>query len=265
MHISQNSNLAVLVLMLLILSACGSIGHRDGAPSRIDVDVHAIPDAVPKFEPFSRYGNPETYEVFGKTYRTLKENRGFSEKGIASWYGTKFHGRRTSSGEAYDMFAMTAAHKTLPLPTYVKVTNLDNNKQITVKVNDRGPFHEGRIIDLSYAAAIKLGIDKKGTGNVQIVAITPEGTVSDPQQITNSSVFVQVGAYRDQENAENIQLKLSKAEISSDIKPVTINARKQLYRVRVGPFREKNEANQIVKSLHEMGLEEARVFSNNEF
>lgn len=271
MYINQSAKRLFFCSILLILSACTGLSHRDSAPSSVDIDVHSIPDAVPKAEPFSRYGNPDTYEVFGKTYRPLKDNQGFTEKGIASWYGTKFHGRRTSSGEAYDMFAMTAAHKTLPLPTYVKVTNLDNNKQVTVKVNDRGPFHEGRIIDLSYAAAIKLGIDKAGTGNVAIEAITP-GVVSAQveikpviQKISDDSVFVQVGAYRDQSNAQSVQMKLSKADIHSEINPVTINARKRIYRVRVGPFREEKAANRVVRSLHEMGLDEARVFLNNEF
>ena len=149
----------------------------DKAPSK-QVDVSKIQNAVPKEEPKSRYGNPKSYVVFDKRYYVMESNKGFVEKGIASWYGTKFHGRRTSSGETYDMYAMTAAHKNLPLPTYVEVTNLKNGKKIIVKVNDRGPFHENRIIDLSYTAATKLDIVKNGTGLVEIRAVGPGQTVA---------------------------------------------------------------------------------------
>ena len=136
--------------------------------------------------------------------------------------------------------------------------NLDTGKTIVVKVNDRGPFHEGRIIDLSYAAANKLGIVKKGTGRVEVSSISFENGVND-------NVFVQVGAYQDRENADNVKLKLAAADIQSDIKSVIINARRSIYRVRIGPFDAKEMANKLVQDLHAMGLEEARVFTNNEF
>ncbi len=173
-------NLVVVVVVGLALSACGVIkrpgssgGYYGGdRPPAKSVDFDKIPNATPRREPRSRYGN-NPYKVFGKRYIPMKSARGFKQKGVASWYGAKFHGRRTSSGEIYDMFKMTAAHPTLPLPTYVRVTNLDTKKQIVVKVNDRGPFLHGRIIDLSYAAAYKLGIARKGTGRVHIKAITP--------------------------------------------------------------------------------------------
>ncbi len=164
----------------LALAACGGNKRNksgggyyggDSPPTRT-MDYDKIPDAVPRREPRSRYGN-NPYKALGKRYRPMKSAKGFRQKGIASWYGKKFHGRRTSSGETYDMFKMTAAHPTLPLPTYVSVTNLDTKKKIIVKVNDRGPFLHGRIIDLSYAAAQKLGIARKGTGRVLINAIVP--------------------------------------------------------------------------------------------
>lgn len=136
-------------------------------------DLSSIPDVVPKYEPKSRYGNPPKYKVFNKTYKVLSSSKGYKERGNASWYGTKFHGFRTSSGEIYDMYKLTAAHKTLPLPTYVKVVNLHNKRSIIVKVNDRGPFHGDRILDLSYAAASKLGIVNHGVGKVEIMAINP--------------------------------------------------------------------------------------------
>ncbi|RMH16713.1 MAG: septal ring lytic transglycosylase RlpA family protein [Gemmatimonadetes bacterium] len=147
--------------------------RAEGGPRTVDLD--AIPDAVPRIEPLSRYGNPPSYEVFGKTYHTLRDARGFVQEGMASWYGQEFHGRRTSSGEPYDMFAMTAAHRELPLPTYVRVTNLENGRSVVVRVNDRGPFHdtESRIIDLSYAAAYKLRIIGPGTARVRVEAIVP--------------------------------------------------------------------------------------------
>ena len=173
-----------VVFIGLAVAACG--GHKrpassggyyggDGPPVRT-ANLDKIADAVPRREPRSRYGNnPYKVSIEGRNqyYTPMKSARGFKQRGVASWYGRKFHGRRTSSGEIYDMFKMTAAHPTLPLPTYVRVTNLDTGKRVTVKVNDRGPFLHGRIIDLSYAAAHKLGIARKGTGRVRIEAITP--------------------------------------------------------------------------------------------
>lgn len=185
-----------LLFLLINLSFLGGCSHTqapvlqactptevDGAPLN-PLCVKDIPDAIPKLEPLSRYGNPASYEVFGKTYHVLKKTyHGATEKGLASWYGTKFQGKRTSSGEPYDLYLMTAAHKNLPLPTYVSVKNLKNNKEIIVKVNDRGPFAEGRIIDLSYAAAKKLGIFEIGTAPVSVTVIDP----SDPSYLKLNS------------------------------------------------------------------------------
>ncbi|HEX23103.1 MAG TPA: septal ring lytic transglycosylase RlpA family protein, partial [Chromatiales bacterium] len=156
--------------MGLLLSACGSLEVQDGAPDR-HVDASGIADAVPKIEPYSKYGNPSSYQVAGKTYYVLDDHSGYHQRGQASWYGTKFHGRRTSSGEPYDMYAMTAAHKSLPIPSYVEVTNLDNGRKTVLRVNDRGPFIDGRIIDLSYVAAKKLGVYDTGTARVEVRAI----------------------------------------------------------------------------------------------
>ncbi len=171
--------LAVLLYALLV-AGCTSRGvfdRGDHAPPGM-VDISGIEDAVPQHEPLSRYGNPASYVVYGKRYYTKPTSKGHKERGIASWYGTKFHGQRTSSGETYDMYKMTAAHKTLPLPTYVEVKNLRNNRTIVVKVNDRGPFMHDRIIDLSFVAAAKLGIQEDGTGLVEVRALEPE----TPQQ-----------------------------------------------------------------------------------
>lgn len=148
---------------------------QDNGPSdpRDIPNLSLVTNVVPKYEPKSRYGNQPKYKVFNKTYKVLASSKGYKASGYASWYGTKFHGFRTSSGEIYDMYKMTAAHKTLPLPTYLKVVNVHNKRSIIVKVNDRGPFHGGRILDLSYAAASKLGIVDNGIGKVEIIAINP--------------------------------------------------------------------------------------------
>ncbi|HXG27547.1 MAG TPA: septal ring lytic transglycosylase RlpA family protein [Nevskiales bacterium] len=157
-----------IVLAAAALSACGSTGGV-----RKDEPYRRAPVAPGDDAPRSKYGNPESYEVDGKTYRVLDTARGYRERGLASWYGEDFHGKRTSSGEPYNMHAMTAAHRTLPLPSYVRVTNLQNRREVIVRVNDRGPFHDDRIIDLSFAAATELGIVRDGTAEVEVTAVDP--------------------------------------------------------------------------------------------
>ena len=174
---------AVLVLILL-LSGCGSSPKKVEPVARDD----AMPDAVPRVEPKAKYGNMESYVVYGRTYHTMDSSRGHVERGMASWYGPKFHGRKTSSGERYDMYQMTAAHKTLPLPTYARVTNLENGRSAVVKINDRGPFVDDRIIDLSFAAAKKLGVVQKGTARVEVASIDPRdngGKVPQLQRVAD--------------------------------------------------------------------------------
>ncbi len=165
----------IIVLWVLVLGACSVVQRepQDGGPPA-PVDVSHIPDAQPAPVVRTRAGNAGVYTVLGKTYRVMADSKGYRERGVASWYGTKFHGRRTANGEVYDMFAMTAAHKTLPIPSYVRVTHVGNGRSVVVKINDRGPFHDNRIIDLSYAAARKLGVDATGVGLVDVVDITPE-------------------------------------------------------------------------------------------
>nr|VFK02139.1 MAG: rare lipoprotein A [Candidatus Kentron sp. H]VFK02511.1 MAG: rare lipoprotein A [Candidatus Kentron sp. H]VFK05458.1 MAG: rare lipoprotein A [Candidatus Kentron sp. H] len=163
----------IIFLLTALLAGCGLIPAQDGPPLFFRLDPNNIQNAVPRVESRSQYGNSPFYTVYGKRYHVLLSSTGYVRRGIASWYGRKFHGKRTSSGETYDMYAMTAAHRSLPLPTYVRVTNLENKRQAIVRVNDRGPFHTNRIIDLSYAAAVKLGIARKGTVHVEIHAIDP--------------------------------------------------------------------------------------------
>jgi len=167
------------LIAILCLSGCSTPKpkKKDGPPKHIPAHLLKIPDAIPRVEPLSRYGNrfgkTNIYTALKKRYRVMSTSRGYRARGTASWYGTQFHGRKTSNGERYDMFAMTAAHPTLPLPTYAKVTNLHNGKSVIVKINDRGPFHANRLIDLSYVAAAKLGILGRGTGQVEVVSIDP--------------------------------------------------------------------------------------------
>jgi rare lipoprotein A len=197
----------------------------------------------------------------------MDSSKGYVEKGIASWYGTKFHGRRTSSGETYDMYAMTAAHKTLPLPTYVRVTNLNNNKSVILKVNDRGPFHENRIIDLSYTAAIKLDIIKNGTGLVEVRAIDSRGSLENILSEENmretstesTSFYIQVGTFSKLENAEILKRKLSSfGDNLIKMSSITISGKK-FYRVRIGPFEDTKISDSIISKLPSFGISKHRI------
>ncbi len=169
-----------LAFVVGALQGCTPVGLRPVSPdltSGDGLDFAEIPDAVPREEFRSRSGNPETYEIDGITYRVMESSDGYREEGFASWYGGYFHGRTTSSGDVYDMYLMTAAHKTLPLPTYVRVTHLENGRSVVLRVNDRGPFVEDRIIDLSFTAATKLGMAAEGTARVEVVALDPPARV----------------------------------------------------------------------------------------
>lgn len=175
------SKLGLSMALIVLIQACADTSvQRDGAPKTSKSALMRIPDATPKIEKVTKAGNKNPYTVFGKTYYLLSQARGYKARGTASWYGTKFHGRRTANGEVYDMNAMTAAHKTLPIPCYVRVRNTKNNKTIVVRVNDRGPFHGNRLIDLSYAAAVRLGFSDQGTAPVEIEVLTPG--VNDSKQ-----------------------------------------------------------------------------------
>lgn len=249
---------------------------RDGPPEE-SIDIAAVPDAAPRHEPRSKYGNPSSYVEFGERYRVLDHSQGFVQRGLASWYGTKFHGKRTSSGEPYDMFGMTAAHKTLPLPTYVEVTNLDNGRAVVVKVNDRGPFVKGRIIDLSHTAARKLGIIGSGTGRVEIRAIDPRAyttrqarqartqAVAREQQVAQSADsqwYLQVGAFTNGDNAERLQKDLYR-RLGPDLNVSThYNDSEKLYRVRVGPLASNQDAEHVNDRLSRLGISNAHLISD---
>lgn len=234
----------LVVVLALLLASCGG-DVRDGPPPR-KVDVSQIADAVPRREPVTRAGNKSPYQVLGETYHVLSpdESRGYRARGLASWYGTKFHGRTTSNGETYDMYAMTAAHKTLPIPSYVRVTNLDNGRRVIVRINDRGPFHEDRIIDLSWAAARKLGVEQRGTAPVEVVLIDPadyqrnsvEAPSVDNAPLGEGRAFLQVGAFSSADAAQSYRQRV----LDSLDYQVSVQRREEsgrtLFKVLVGPF-----------------------------
>jgi len=216
------------------------------------------------------YKKPSSYIVFGKQYTILKSSKGYVKRGVASWYGKKFHRRKTSNGETYDMFAMTAAHKTLPLPTKVSVKNLSNGKTIIVKVNDRGPFVDGRLIDLSYAAAKKLGIIAKGTANVEIRALSENNTSPTVRMIplknadlVSSDFYIQVGSFGLKKNANILMAQLSARQFKdANIYPVE-TTKGHFYRVRLGPYALLKKAQTILQQLKSNQFKQARLVVEN--
>ena len=277
------NNNASYFLALILSAMLASCAVKDGAPDSYYRDWRAIEDAIPQDEPFSRYGNPDSYQVFGQNYQVIPNNAGFNEKGLASWYGTKFHGQRTSSGETYDMYAMTAAHKSLRIPSYVEVTNLNNNRKAIVKVNDRGPFHEGRVIDLSYAAATKLGVAETGTAPViiRVIEAGRKKTVVADNNILDAAVvgkpiiktsiappvkavvggqfYVQVAAFSNEENAMRMLNNLKDKKFRSVRIHVESEQGKQLYRVRIGPVPTTLIAEKLVLQLKEINHNNVRI------
>jgi len=208
-------------------------------------------------------GNPPFYEVMGVRYHVLPDNAGYTEQGVASWYGREFHGRRTSNGEIYDMYALTAAHKTLPLPTTARVTNLATGKSIVVRINDRGPFRKGRLIDLSYAAARELGFVTAGTAMVEVQTL---GGGSGPVQAGGAApraepalMYVQVGAFSQQQNAAELQRRLQQQGFGNVVIRYDGSSQPALYRVRVGPVRDAAEFDAVVDRVSRLDLSEPRL------
>ena len=268
----MNNASLVLVAALLLLAGCGTAPKKspkyyaeDGPPEVVPENLAQIPDAVPRDEPFHRYAN-RPYTVFGLTYVPVVDKEPTKERGLASWYGRMFHGRKTASGEPYDMFAMTAAHKTLPIPSYARVTNVKNGKSVVVRINDRGPFHAGRIIDLSYAAAARIGIAGPGNGMVDVERIfeatagvvaaaprppAPMAEVETPMLAQEAAaLWLQLGAFSSAENAEAFRARAA-AELPWMLEPVQVSARDGLYRVRLGPYRNRQEASAIAEKVRE--------------
>jgi rare lipoprotein A len=257
------------LLGLLLISCAGEQKKEpepgDG-PSTLDLKASDVADAVPRAEPLARYGNHSPYEVFGKKYTVMQSNKGYHEQGVASWYGSKFHGRRTSSGESYDMHLATAAHKSLPLPTYAEVTNLDNGRKVIVKINDRGPFKNGRLIDMSYGAALRLDMIATGTARVDVRVIdvysgSAEQTIADTgvdHEIdggvdagNSGETWLQAGAYGRLEGAEQLAGQLEQAEVS----PVSIHNTGNLFRVWLGPYVSSADLESVIARVIELGFE----------
>ena len=248
-----------------LLAGCATTRHQQPAPPfklpPLPKDIATIPNAVPRFEPRAAHGNPLFYKVDGRRYYVLATAEGYDETGVASWYGPTFDGLRTADGDRYDMYAMTAAHKTLPIPCYVRVTNLSNARSVVVKINDRGPFVANRLIDLSYVAAVKLDMLATGTALVEVQAITPE-TPSVLTRVAESppaTIYVQVGAYTVQAHAERVVASLHAAGFAGAFvfgPPVT---RGHLYRVRIGPVSGVPEFDRLVARLAAVGYPGARL------
>lgn len=227
-----------------------------------DAELIALPDAIPRLEPRALLGNPAFYEVYGQRYTVLGSAHGFIERGVASWYGPDFHGIATSTGEPYDMYSMTAAHKTLPLPAYARVTNLKNGRSIVVRINDRGPFKSNRIIDLSYAAALKLDMVREGTTLVEVQAVDPDGSTAQDGLARNVSLYAQVGAFGVLDNARRLRDRLSNTgfdavNIQSDTRGAT-----PMHRVRVGPIQSVEAYDALVERLHQVGVSKVVLAPN---
>ena len=301
--------LALLVAVTGLLHACSSSPKKSGSgdssstsssssgryqgkdqdwgPDK-EIDMSHVPDAVPRYETRTIAGNKNPYTVLGQTYYLMDDERAYTERGKASWYGFKFNGERTSNGELYDMFAMTGAHKTLPIPSYVRVTNLDNRKSVIVRINDRGPFHDGRVIDLSYAAAQRLGITQIGTGNVEVEVVVPDGDPRPPLKPRKSGLvakeaskeagivpkaeagaeaadtkipegtYLQIAAFGVEKSAKDFAAKVG----SVLTYPVVISTTKmptKLYRVRVGPFKDAQSMQAAREQLQKIDISQVHV------
>lgn len=253
--------IAIITIVFLVSCKTGQpkVTEPADGPSLTNLRAVDVVDAVPVAEPRARYGNHSPYEVFGKKYYVMPSSDGYHEKGVASWYGSKFHGRRTSSGEPYDMHLATAAHKTLPLPTYAEVTNLDNGKKVIVKINDRGPFKHDRLIDMSYGAALRLGMTGTGTARVDVRVIDaskalPAVAYNSPGTAPAAKIpdtWLQAGAYKEREGAEQLARKLEQANFS----PVSINEGGKWYRVWLGPYTTSATVDSVISTAIELGFE----------
>jgi len=237
----------------------GAYYKDDGPGANPPANLAAIPDAVPKAEPLHRFAN-RPYQVFGRDYAPLAAGTPFKQTGIGSWYGRRFHGSPTSSGEPYDMYAMTAAHPTLPIPSYARVTNLANGRSVVVRVNDRGPFHSDRIIDLSYTAAWKLGYAEAGSARVEVESIVPGGAVSTiaaarsehqqkPEQAAEAKgVYLQLGAFSAREAAENFRIRIYR-DLAWLSETIQVIAGGSVFRLHLGPYRTQDEARAIADRI----------------
>lgn len=246
--------LLVLGVVALLAACARDVREASDGPPVGEFDVSRIEHPQPRPEPRSPYGNHSPYAVFGQTYHVLASASDYQEVGIASWYGTKFHGRATSSGEPYDMYKLTAAHRTLPLPTWAEVRHLENGRSIIVRINDRGPFHPDRIIDLSWAAAVLLGIDQAGTGPVEVTAINFDDPILLATSPARLPVLLQVGAFSDRERAEALMTRLSEAGLGPVRSESARTSAGRVWRVQVGPLGQVEQVLELVESITELGF-----------
>jgi len=273
----MNLRAAPALLVVLGLAACAGSPtrpggyYRDDGPGERTPDPAKLADAQPRREPLMRGAN-QPYDVFGRHYVPFSELRPFTQRGLASWYGKRFQGQKTSSGEPYDMYAMTAAHPLLPIPSYARVTNLANGKSVVVRINDRGPFHSSRIIDLSYAAAYKLGYATAGSTMVEVQSIIPggppvqtgsaqpESAAADPVAAAEpSGVYLQLGAFSERDSAESYRAAIYRrlAWLTDQIR---VFASGSLYKLHLGPFPSEADASAIAARIQtEMNLKPVLV------
>lgn len=249
---------ACLALLSALLGACSGpdprvAGEEDGAPVAA-LSPDQVADAVPRADPILNAGNTSPYVVDGVEYRVLPTAAGYREDGIASWYGTKFHGRKTANGESYDLYLATAAHRSLPIPSYARVTNLNNQRSVIVRVNDRGPFHAERVIDLSYAAAVKLGMAQKGTAPVRVEVIELAG-VDDRRGVYGAAYrYLQLGAFADSRTANDMRDAVAAImTVPVTVSPVDVGGQR-LNRVRVGPVNDDVELQRLRDLLMARGF-----------
>ena len=274
----MRAGLVLLACLAALLSAC-SIAPRRPPPAAVPnpemqpvpppnarlpgapPDINSIPDAVPRDEPRSKRGNPPFYTVLGKRYVVLDSADGFIERGVASWYGPTFHGESTSIGESYDMYGMTAAHKTLPLPAYARVTNLSNGKSVVVRINDRGPFAKNRVIDLSYTAAAKLDMLRDGTALVEVRTLRPgsDDSLRRSDETPPQTLYVQAGAFADEANAKRLVQRLQAGGVSNCFVRSPQGAGPKLFRVRVGPVASTAEFDTVAVRLAKLGISDVRL------
>ena len=259
----------VVACLAILTTGCAGKAAKDGPPLR-GSSAGAPAATVPRPEPLSRYGNGPEYEVLGKRYRVMESSKGFRERGVASWYGRKFHGRLTSNREVYNMHGMTAAHKTLPLPTWVEVRNLRNNRSVVVRVNDRGPFVNNRIIDLSYAAARELDMVEDGTSMVEVRVIEFEAPAGDrPLRVSTptpggggapersgNDIYVQVGAFGSRVNAERRLALLRQYDVGDTVIVADTARSPALYRVQIGPVANVFDYDRLVAELLRIGIDD---------
>jgi rare lipoprotein A len=248
----------LLVLLILILQACSNpetrpvVWEQDGAPGR-RIGAEDVADAIPRPDPLLPAGNTSPYEVNGQRYEVLPTAQNYRAEGVASWYGTKFHGNPTANGEIYDLYLATAAHRSLPIPSYVRVTNLENGRDVVVRVNDRGPFHSERIIDLSYGAAVRLGFVDKGTARVRLEALQIAGIDDRRNSTLGAYRYLQLGAFASEATAANLRDSVAGlVPVPVQVTPVDV-AGQRLNRVRLGPVDNPDELKRLQRLLTDRG------------